>query len=174
MSYYVLPDYWIAGYAEGDAVELSATILPTLTAVASINGVSNVSSLISPSLSFNSEANRVTSFDPDTVSAFASLSSEAFLTRNVSSSIPVSVSVNVVPAATFAGASSIGVISYVDAGLITVLSARANIENSCIVTADSRFYWVDETIADETWTGQPDTNEIWTVQSDTLENWTRV
>jgi hypothetical protein len=55
MSYYVLPDYWVAGYAEGDAIELSAAILPTLNIAASVNGVANLAALIEPI----ADANRI-------------------------------------------------------------------------------------------------------------------
>lgn len=50
----------------------------------------------------------------------------------------------------------------------------ANIQNSCIMTASSRFYWIAETDTEETWAVQSDTDETWTVQSNTAETWERV
>lgn len=172
MSYYVLPDYWVAGYAEGDAVELSAEILPALSLTASVNGVSNLAALIEPSLTPAASISRIFSIDPQTSTASLSYASAAFFTKAASASIQPSVSIVATPSATFSASSLTPISCDISASANTILMGRANVAGSCIITTSSRFLWIEETDTEEIWTDQADTGEIWTPQLDTAETWT--
>lgn len=174
MSYYVLPDYWVAGYAEGDAIELSAAILPTLNITASVNGVANLAALIEPSLTQQASVSRILSIDPQDVSGSLSYASEIFFVKSASASIQPLLSVAADPSITFSASSLIPVLSDTSANATMILIGRANVAGSCIITASSRFFWIEENDTAEIWTDQADTGEIWTPESDTAETWAKV
>jgi hypothetical protein len=174
MSYYVLPDYWVAGYAEGDAIELSATILSALSLAASVNGVANLSALIEPMLTQTASANRVLSIDPQPSTGALTYTSEIFFVKSASASIQPFLSIVADPSVTFSASSFVPILSDASANATMILIGRANVAGSCIITASSRFFWIDEGDTAEIWTDQANTGEIWTPQSDTAETWAKV
>jgi len=174
MSYYVLPDYWVAGYAEGDAVEVSAVLTPSLSLSASVNGVANLSATLQQFASMSSSIGKVLSVDVSDVSASANFSSQMFYTKSISAEVVSDTSFSANAVGVFVGASDISPSVALDMTLNRVVGSSANIDISCIITASSRFYWIKQSDTQETWTVQADTQEVWSPQQDTAETWERV
>lgn len=174
MSYYVLPDYWVSGYAEGDAVEISATSTPSLALSIITNGVVNLEFLLEQSAALSVSVVRSTPVSVDQVQAALSVSADAFRSLSFSSTASGVASLDADTSVIFSGDAAASTLLTFDPSIFRVTDGSANISNSCIMLANSRFLWLDLSDTDETWTDVSEVGEIWTVQSDTAETWERV
>ena len=150
-SYYVNPDYWISGYAQGDIFDDSALITAQLSVTAGAVLLSSASSSITSAL---------------TVSALASS------VKNIAASIIATFNISaVVPAIKETSAQILSALS-VSALLIRLQHTSASFAFSAIVTANARFLWEPEPIATDIWTEQGDASSTWTNDGKATTIWT--
>ena len=150
-SYYVNPDYWISGYAQGDIFDDSALITAQLSVTAGAVLLSSASSSITSAL---------------TVSALA------VSVKNIAASIIATFNISaVVPAIKETSAQILSALS-VSALLIRLQHTSASFAFSAIVTANARFLWEPEPIATDIWTEQGDASSTWTNDGKATTIWT--
>ena len=150
-SYYVDPDYWISGYAQGDIFDDSALITAQLSVTAGAVLLSSASSSITSAL---------------TVSALA------VSVKNIAASIIATVNISVIiPVIKEASAEILSALS-VSALLIRLQHTSASFAFSAIVTANARFLWEPEPIATDIWTEQGDASSTWTNDGKATTIWT--
>ena len=132
-TYYVEPDYWISGYAQGDIFEASAVVSLDMTATAEVLRVQSVAGAAVAALTASALATRI-QHSASAILAELTASATAISVKSAASQLTAALSVSAI------------------ANRVQHSSASAAF--SVIVSANARFLWEPEPSATDIWTEQ--------------------
>ena len=132
-TYYVDPDYWIAGYAQGDIFDASALVTAQMVASAEVLRVRSAAGSISSALTVTALAGRMQSTAASII-ATATMSATIVTLQNASAQILAALSTS--------------------AFVLRIRDSSASLAFSAIVTANARFLWEPEPIPTDIWTDE--------------------
>jgi hypothetical protein len=190
LPYYVEPEYWEEGYAEGDAKLVSGSIAAAASVSAVANRVQSVAALVAAQISASASAS-VTFIGQASISAVAAVTASGLRVVNVSSDGNYYVDQSYwepdyestatgqlsFTASAFLVAQSSATINCsaaLAAAVNRVQFTSAATSISAIFTASARLKWEPEPDTPDTWTDVPAVSGIWTDVPDASEIWTEV
>ena len=151
LPYYVEPEYWVEGYAEGDAKIVSATIAPSLSLTAETTFLLSAATTTAISSSSSAAVIRARGVS---LTATALLAGNAVTERIrlISSAVSPSLSVSASDERVRTALSNI----------TTALTANSAIHRARITSATTSFYATISANADYKWVPDGPTSETWT------------
>jgi hypothetical protein len=176
--YYVDPEYWLEGYAEGDITVVSASAVMSISATTSAFGVRVITASfnyvdqnywepnytyegIAASSSISASCDRVI-LGAAEISASTLVAANGNRIQQSQALISASISTSATALAIYLGSASMPCTVTITGAGVRVRTASATSANSCIIAANGRFKWEPEADTSETWTPVPDTSETWT------------
>lgn len=171
LPYYVEPEYWVEGYAEGDAKIVDASISAALTVAANIQRVKPIDASTAAAATTAASVDRVrlaAMSDGSEANAVAAVIRKRLTAVTVPTTLSVSGSFITI------NDTQVGM-----AGLLSAAFATQRKRNSSaadviygIFAANARLKWEQEPDTPETWVAAAAASDIWTPASPASETWT--
>ena len=141
MGYYVLPEYWVEGYAEGDAKSAAAEIAISLSTAATANFVQSASVEIACQ------------------SNFADV--PAKLVFDISPSVTSSLDVSASAVGTFSALVDLPITASAFASSQRLRNVMTEMTIQCMFDASAEFKWLEAEGISTSWTDAPNASSSW-------------
>ena len=172
LPYYVEPEYWVEGYAEGDAKIVDASISAALTVAANIQRVKPIDASTAAATTTAASVDRVrlaAMLDGGEANAVAAVIRKRLTAVNATAALEAS--------------GQFITINNTQAAIASLLSAVASVQRRrgasvagsvyAIISASARYKWLDEAVTAETWTGAGSASDTWTPAAASSDIWTQ-
>lgn len=171
LPYYVEPEYWVEGYAEGDAKIVDASISAALTVAANIQRVKPIDASTAAATTTAASVDRVR------LAAMAdsgAATSSATVIRKRLTAVTVPTTLGVSGRFIVIAAAQVGIASLLSAVASVQRKRDASVADSvyAIIAASARYKWLDEAVTSEIWTQRAAASDTWTPAASDATDWT--
>lgn len=169
--YYVEPEYWVSGYAYGDAGVVAAVGNASATSSARVDLV-KLSAMSDASSSSTTGAALIILHGVSSQAMSLSASSVATLVRQARLLSATTSSASSNAGATRGAASIFSLAASPDVTAQRRFVTSAATAISAIIAASARYKWLDEAVTSEIWTQRASASDTWTPVASDATNWT--